>query len=217
MNFSNLSLSECLHHLENRHAEEVQLGLTRIKTVAKRLNLLNLDATIVTVAGTNGKGSTVAALEAVYKAAGYQVASYTSPHLIEFNERIRVNQQPIKDQELCAAFTVIEDARDTINLTYFEMTTLAALWHFKQLTLDVIILEVGVGGRLDATNIIDSDLAIITTVDLDHQDYLGDTKEAIGYEKAGILRPNTPFIYADTTAPPESITKQAQLLNAPRL
>lgn len=217
MNYSNFSISEWLDHLENRYAEEIQLDLSRVQTVAKRLNLLKLDATIFSVAGTNGKGSTVAALEAVYLAAGYQVASYTSPHLINFNERIRINNQPITDKELCLAFTVIEKARENIHLTYFEMTTLAALWSFKKRNLDVIILEVGLGGRLDATNIIDSDLAIITTVDLDHQDYLGDTKEAIGYEKAGILRANKPFIYADTSPVPESIIKHAQLLNAKRL
>ncbi len=216
MNFLNFSLNEWLNHLENRHSEEIQLGLTRIKTVAERLDLLNLDATIFSVAGTNGKGSTVAALEAVYLAAGYQVASYTSPHLINFNERIRVNQQPIPDKKLCAAFTAIEQARDNVHLTYFEMATLAALWYFKQFKLDVIILEVGIGGRLDATNIIDSDLAIITTVDLDHQDYLGDTIEAIGYEKAGVLRANKPFIFADDT-PPESVIEQARKLNALRL
>lgn len=216
MNFLNFSLPDWLNYLENRHSEEIQLGLTRIQTVAKRLDLLNFDATIFLVAGTNGKGSTVAALEAVYLAAGYQVASYTSPHLVNFNERIRVNQQSISDKKLCAAFTTIEKARDNVPLTYFEMATLAALWYFKQFTLDVIILEVGMGGRLDATNIIDSDLAIITTIDLDHQDYLGDTKEAIGYEKAGILRANKPFIYADNT-PPESVIDQARKLNAPRL
>jgi dihydrofolate synthase/folylpolyglutamate synthase len=217
MNVSTFSLPEWLYHLENRYAEEIQLGLTRIHTVAKHLNLLNLDATVISVAGTNGKGSTVAALEAIYAAAGYQVASYTSPHLVNFNERIRVNRQPISDEIICTAFTVIEEARGKIHLTYFEMATLAALWHFKQCRLDVIILEVGVGGRLDATNVIDSDIAIITTVDLDHQDYLGDTKDAIGYEKAGILRANKPFIYADTTPPPESVINQAQLLGAPRL
>jgi len=216
MNFKKFSLSEWLHYLENRHSEEIQLGLARIKTVAANLDLLHPDATVFSIAGTNGKGSTVEALEAIYLAAGYQVASYTSPHLIRFNERIRVNHQPISDKKLCEAFMIIEEARANIHLTYFEVVTLAALWYFKQFKLDVIILEVGMGGRLDATNIIDSDMAIITTVDLDHQDYLGDTKEAIGYEKAGMLRTNKPFIYADID-PPDSIIQQARLLNAPRL
>ena len=209
----NFSVNDWLYYLENAHQQEIQLGLARISAVAERLELLSWDAQIITVTGTNGKGSTVASLEAIYIAAGYHVASYTSPHLIRFNERICVNKQPIPDKKLCAAFTAIEVARELTHLTYFEMTTLAALWYFKQFALDIIILEVGIGGRLDATNIIDADLAIITTIDLDHQDYLGDTKDAIGYEKAGILRANKPFIYADHN-PPESVIKQAQLLNA---
>ena len=212
MNTSNFALTDWLDYLENRHHEEIQLGLTRIKKVADSLGLLQWDAQIITVAGTNGKGSTVAAVEAIYRAAGYNVASYTSPHLLVFNERIRVNQQLISDHDLCAAFTAIEQGCDGVHLTYFEMATLAALWYFKQFTIDVIILEVGLGGRLDATNIIDANLAIITTVDLDHLDYLGDTKEAIGYEKAGVLRPNTPFIYADTDQP-ISVIEQAVSLN----
>ena len=212
MNFLDFSLTDWLDYLENRHSEEIQMGLQRIKTVAASFDLLHFDAQIITVAGTNGKGSTVAALEAIYNAAGYSVASYTSPHLIDFNERIRINQRPISDENLCAIFTVIEQGRNSTHLTYFEMATLAALWYFKQFKLDVILLEVGLGGRLDATNIIDADLAVITTVDLDHQDYLGHTKEAIGYEKAGILRPNRPYIYADID-PPASIIQHATLLN----
>lgn len=213
MNFCNFTLAEWLSFLENRHQQEIQLGLQRITAVAKRLNLLQPQARVITVAGTNGKGSTVAALEAIYHAAGYQVASYTSPHLISFNERIRVNQQAISDANLCAAFLAIEEGRAEIDLTYFEMATLAALWYFKSFKLDIIILEVGLGGRQDATNIIDADLAIISTVDLDHQDYLGDTTEAIGYEKAGILRANKPFIYADSQ-PPASVIACAKALNA---
>lgn len=205
-------LADWLFFLENRHKQEIQLGLPRVKEVAARLNLMTLDARVITVGGTNGKGSTVAALEAIYLAAGYQVASYTSPHLLSFNERIRINSQPITDEELCAAFFVIEQARADTCLTYFEMTTLAALWYFKQTALDVVIIEVGLGGRHDATNIIDSDLAIITTVDLDHQDLLGDTVDEIGYQKAGILRANCPFIYADSN-PPASVIEQAQALN----
>ncbi len=213
MNFLNFTLNDWLQYLENAHQQEIQLGLMRVSTVANRLGLLHWDAHVITVAGTNGKGSTVAALEAVYIAAGYNVACYTSPHLIRFNERICVNQQPITDENLCAAFLAIEQGRKDTHLTYFEVATLAALWYFKQCQLDVIILEVGMGGRLDATNILDADLAIITTIDFDHEDYLGHTKEAIGYEKAGILRANRPFIYADD-APPASVLQQALLLNA---
>ncbi|KTD21126.1 bifunctional tetrahydrofolate synthase/dihydrofolate synthase [Legionella londiniensis] len=209
--FSHFSLSDWLVHLENRHPQEIQLGLTRIQKVARDLNLLDLAVPVITVAGTNGKGSTVSALEAIYLAAGYQVGSYTSPHLFAFNERIRINGQPIEDNDLCEAFANIEHGRGDTPLTYFEMATLAALWHFKQLPLDLIVLEVGMGGRLDATNIIDADLAIITTIALDHEQFLGRNKEAIGFEKAGILRSNIPFIYADIE-PPISIRTAARNL-----
>lgn len=206
-----LSLSAWLSFIENRYKKEIQLGLTRIKQVAEGLDVLHPQATVITVAGTNGKGSTVALLESIYLKAGYRVASYTSPHLLSFNERISINQQPIKDEQLITAFEIIETARGDTPLTYFEMVTLAALWHFKQHQLDIIILEVGLGGRLDATNIIDNDLAIITTIAFDHVEYLGDTLDAIGFEKAGILRNNTPFIYADASMPQSIMTKAMQL------
>ncbi|WP_338034428.1 bifunctional tetrahydrofolate synthase/dihydrofolate synthase [Legionella cardiaca] len=212
--YKQFTVTEWLHLLENRHVQEIQLGLTRIKQVAESLDLLRPNATVISVAGTNGKGSTVAALEAIYGAAGYRVASYTSPHLISFNERIKINQQQITDEALARAFCVIEEARKTIDLTYFEMATLAALWYFKQHSIDILILEVGLGGRLDATNIIDPDLAIITTIDLDHQEFLGDNIEAIGYEKAGILRAGKPVIYADKN-PPKSIISRAKFLECP--
>lgn len=212
--YNKFSVNEWLEFLENRHQQEIQLGLNRIQQVAEVLDLIKPNAKVITVGGTNGKGSTVATLEAIYSAAGYQVAVYTSPHLLSFNERIRVNKKNISDEELCAAFSVIEEGRGEIHLTYFEMTTLAALWHFKQEYLDLIILEVGLGGRLDATNIISADLAIVTTIDLDHQDYLGETIEEIAFEKAGILRTNKPFIYADQD-PPLSIIKEAQRLKSP--
>lgn len=207
-------LNRWLNHLEHRHTQEIQLGLARILKVAKKLDLLSQACKVISVAGTNGKGSTVAALETIYHTAGYCVGTYTSPHLIHFNERIRVSMLPISDTDLCHSFNIIEKARGDINLTYFEMTTLAALWHFKQLALDIIILEVGLGGRLDATNIIDADLAIITTIDFDHQDFLGDTLEAIAFEKAGILRKEQPFIYADIN-PPGSILAVGKELSAP--
>lgn len=194
---NDFTLKEWLHYLENRHQQEIQLGLTRVSQVAEKLELLHSAATVITVGGTNGKGSTVASLEAIYLAAGYRVASYTSPHLLVFNERIRLNKKNIDDDSLCKAFCFIEAGRGEVELSYFEMTTLAALWYFKQQSLDLIILEVGLGGRLDATNIIDSDLAIITTIDYDHQEFLGNTKEAIAYEKAGIIRPGMPVIYSD--------------------
>lgn len=211
--FSGFSVVDWLSYLENRHPKEIQLGLTRIKKVACGLDLLDLAEVVITVAGTNGKGSTVAVLEAIYQAAGYQVGTYTSPHLLVFNERIRLNGQPISDIDLCQALTYIEQGRGQTPLTYFETATLAAFWYFKHKRPDVVILEVGMGGRLDATNVIDPDLAIITTIAMDHQQYLGHDKETIGFEKAGILRPDIPFIYADST-PPKSIVKHAESLHA---
>lgn len=208
------SLEEWLFLLENRHQQEIQPGLTRVSQAAAELNLLCPDATVITVAGTNGKGSTVALLESIYSTAAYAVGTYTSPHLICFNDRIKVNQKPISDAELIKAFQAVSESTNFAELTYFEVTTLAALWYFKQFSLDVIILEVGLGGRLDATNIINSDLAIITTIAIDHESWLGNTLEAIGYEKAGILREHTPFIYADQGMP-QSILNRANSLQAP--
>lgn len=207
-------VNEWLESLENRHSQEIQLGLDRIRIVAQKLKLQRPDCKVITIAGTNGKGSTVAALERIYHTAGYRVGAYTSPHLIEFNERIRVNRSPISDEDLCAAFSIIEASRGNTALSYFEMTTLAALWYFKQSNLDIILLEVGLGGRLDATNCIDSDVSIITTIDLDHQEFLGTTLEAIGQEKAGILREGKPFIYADVS-PPASIIETSLRLQCP--
>jgi dihydrofolate synthase/folylpolyglutamate synthase len=207
------TLSEWLFFLENRHAKEIDLGLTRMRQALQSLSLLNPKPFIITVAGTNGKGSTVALLESIYRQAGYAVASYISPHLLRFNERIRVNQTCISDEALCEAFQTVEKADSFDSLTYFEVTTLAALWYFQQNQLDLIILEVGMGGRLDAVNCIDPDLAIITTIDWDHQAYLGDTIEAIAYEKAGILRAETPFIYADKNMP-KSILAHAESIQA---
>jgi dihydrofolate synthase/folylpolyglutamate synthase len=190
--------------------------LSRIKAVAERLDLLAPKSVVITVGGTNGKGSTVAMLEAIYCEAGYRVGVYTSPHLLVFNERIRLNRKNISDPSLCKAFLTIEQARGSIHLTYFEMATLAALLYFKLSKTDLIILEVGMGGRLDATNIIDSDLAIISTIAFDHQDYLGTTLDAIGYEKAGILRLNKTLIYSDTSIP-ATITQKADDLNVKTL
>lgn len=199
--FSSNHLHEWLSYFENRPSAEIQLGLDRIRAVAEKLQVLTFNAVVISIAGTNGKGSTVATLETIYSEAGYKVGAYTSPHLVYFNERIRLNGQNIPDAVLCELFTQIENIRKEIHLTYFEMATLAALLYFKQNKPDVILLEVGVGGRLDATNIIDADLSIITTIDFDHQDLLGHTLEEIAYEKAGILRPNQWFIYADQNMP----------------
>lgn len=205
------TVEQWLYHFENRPQQEIQLGLERIKTVANRLNVLDIQAVVITVAGTNGKGSTVATLEAIYSEAGYQVGTYTSPHLLYYNERIRLNKQNIADGDLCSLFELIEKVKGEIHLTYFEMATLAALLYFKQTLPDVIVLEVGLGGRLDATNIVDADLAIITTIDFDHEAFLGNTLEAIGFEKAGILKPNQQFVYADINIP-QSVLKRVKEL-----
>lgn len=207
-------LAQWLDVLENRHSVEVHLGLKRVSEVAQKLKLLTPCAKVITIAGTNGKGSTVAALENIYRTAGYKVGAYTSPHLLQFNERIRINLKPIADKALCSIFALIESARGSIMLSFFEVATLAALCYFDQQQVDVILLEVGLGGRLDATNIINTDLAVITTIDYDHQQYLGNTLEAIGFEKAGILREKKPLVYAADN-PPESILQQAQLKQVP--
>ena len=180
-----------------QHPAAIDLSLERVAEVGQRLQLLQFSCPVITVGGTNGKGSTVATLAAIYQAAGYRVGLYTSPHLLKYNERIAMNGEIISDAALCAAFAAVEEARQGVLLTYFEFSTLAALYAFQQNNLDIIILEVGLGGRLDAVNVVESDIAIITTVDLDHTDWLGETREQIGYEKAGIFRDNKPAIYGD--------------------
>jgi len=171
------------------HPKNIELGLERVRKVYQRFHTGPVATTVITVAGTNGKGSTVAYYETWLKKAGYSVASYTSPHLLRYNERIKFNLDAVSDESLCEAFAVIDKAREDISLTYFEFGTLAALYLIGQFRPDVAILEVGLGGRLDAVNIIDADLAHLTPIGLDHQDWLGDTVELIGREKAGILRP----------------------------
>lgn len=210
------SLDDWMRLLEGRHAQVMHLRLHNTRVVAALLGVLQSDVPVILVAGTNGKGSTVAMLEGIYVAAGYRVGCYTSPHLKVVNERIRIDQRMIEDAALCALLHTIEQARGETALTYFETMTLAALLYFKQSNVDVVILEVGIGGRLDATNIMDAEVAIITSVDLDHQAVLGDTREAIGYEKAGILRSQRPFIYAEA-APPQSVLTHALSLNAEKI
>jgi len=189
--------------------------LARVQAVAHAANLLNLDCPVITVGGTNGKGSTVATLTAIYCAAGYKVGTYTSPHIIDFNERIVLNNQPVNDELLVQAFQAIEAVRaqTQISLTYFEFTTLAAFWIFKQAKLDIAILEVGLGGRLDAVNIIDADVAVVTSIGLDHTDWLGDTREAISFEKAGIFRGQRHAIYGESN-PPQPLVDHAQQIGA---
>lgn len=208
------ALNEWLQWLEGVHPREIDLGLDRITQVADRMGLREVGAPIITVAGTNGKGSTVACLEAMYRAAGNTTGAYTSPHLLRYNERIRVNGRPVSDALILEAFAAINKARDEITLTYFEFATLAAAWCFRELGVAPWILEVGLGGRLDATNCFDADLAVVTRIDLDHMEWLGDNREAIAGEKMGIARQGRPVICADPE-PPETIAQVAERLKAP--
>ncbi|MGP1718093.1 MAG: bifunctional tetrahydrofolate synthase/dihydrofolate synthase [Methylophilus sp.] len=199
-----------LSYIESLHPKSIEMGLSRVQAVAARLQLA-FPFTVITVGGTNGKGSTCAMLERIYATAGYRVGCYTSPHLVQYQERVRLNGDLIGDEVLCAAFTAVELAREDISLTYFEMGTLAALWAFEQQPLDIVILEVGLGGRLDAVNIVDADCAIVTNVDLDHMEFLGDTRELIGHEKAGIYRKSQVAICGDVQ-PPVSLLNHAATL-----
>ncbi len=208
------SLDEWLSWMEQCHPADIELGLDRVRQVSERL-AINLSASqVVTIGGTNGKGSTVRYLQTLYSGAGYSVGCYTSPHFLYYNERVELNGQPVSDQQLCDAFTAIDQARGEIQLTYFEFGTLAALLIFSQTQPDLVLLEVGLGGRLDAVNIIDPDIAVITTVALDHQEWLGDTREAIGFEKAGIFRSGKPAVCGDPDLP-ESVLKHAHDMNTP--
>lgn len=207
------SVDAWLAYIEALHPKSIAMGLERVSIVAQRLALFGQfkRPVVVTVAGTNGKGSSCAMLERTYAEAGYRVGCYTSPHLQRYQERVRVCSKEISDQALCEAFDAVESARDTIELTYFEMGTLAAFWHFSQQPLDVLVLEVGLGGRLDAVNILDADCAIVTNVDMDHMEYLGDTREKIGLEKAGVYRTHQIAICGDRSPPKSLIGYAAKL------
>ena len=208
---------EWLAYIEALHPKSIVMGLDRIKTVADKLQL-NPKFPIITVAGTNGKGSVCAMLNQIYVQCGYSTGCYTSPHLLRYNERVSINNRAISDDDLCRAFAVVDAARGEVALTYFEMGTLAAMWHFCQqdldvCSLDIVILEVGLGGRLDAVNIFKPTCAIVTTIDLDHMEYLGDTREKIGFEKAGIYRANSFAICGDEN-PPQSLLGYAKEIGA---
>ena len=206
------SLQEWLAHAERLHARPIDMGLERVRAVASRMGL-RIEAPVITVAGTNGKGSTCAMLEAILLRAGFRTGVYTSPHLVDFEERCRVLGQPIDASELIAGFACVERARGETTLTYFEFTTLAILEALSRAGLDVIVLEVGLGGRLDAVNIVDADCAIITSIDIDHAELLGDTREQIGHEKAGILRTGRPAVVSDPQ-PPQSVIDHAREIGA---
>lgn len=206
------TLSEWLAHCEQLHPQAIDLGLDRVRQVAQRMNL-RLTMPVITVAGTNGKGSTCALLEAIYLQAGYKTGVYTSPHLVHFEERCRLVGESPQAEVFASAFACVEGARHDTSLTYFEFSTLAILKMMSDAGLDVVILEVGLGGRLDAVNIIDPDCAIITSIDLDHTALLGTDRDSIGLEKAGIMRAAQPVVISDPM-PPESVVKHAQALGA---
>ncbi|VTM21684.1 Bifunctional protein folC [Raoultella terrigena] len=194
-------LATWLSYLEHLHSKTIDLGLTRVNEVAGRMAVVKPAPFVFTVAGTNGKGTTCRTLESVLMAAGYRVGVYSSPHLVRYTERVRVQGEELPEAAHTASFAEIEAARGEISLSYFEFGTLSALWLFKQAQLDVVILEVGLGGRLDATNIVDADVAVVTSIALDHTDWLGPDRESIGREKAGIFRSGRPAIVGEPDMP----------------
>jgi dihydrofolate synthase/folylpolyglutamate synthase len=210
------TLDAWLSHLESAHPVGIDMGLTRIGKVKAALGL-EFACPVITVGGTNGKGSTCAFIETILVRAGYKVGCHTSPHLLEFNERARVNGENVTDDALLPHFEAVEAARlslpEPVSLTYFEFTTLAILHLFASRGLDAVILEVGLGGRLDAVNVIDTDCAVVTSIDIDHTEYLGDTREKIAFEKAGIFRPGKPAICGDPAAP-QTLIDHAEAIGA---
>jgi len=201
---------------ESLHPREIDMGLARTRAVAERMGLMRLSFPIVTVAGTNGKGSSVALVERIARAAGLRVGRFMSPHLLQYHERIAVAGKDIAEADLCQAFAAVDAARcqgEEISLTYFEFGALAAMAHFRAATVDLAVLEVGLGGRLDAVNVFDADVALITAIGLDHEQWLGHNREAIGREKAGILRPGRPAVCSDPQ-PPASIAQTAHQVGA---
>ncbi|TQM13082.1 dihydrofolate synthase/folylpolyglutamate synthase [Pseudoxanthomonas sp. 3HH-4] len=202
-----------LAYIEQQHPKSIEMGLERVHEVAARLSLGRPAGRVITVGGTNGKGSTVAFIEAIARAAGWKVGAYTSPHLLRYNERVRIDGVDIDDDSLVAAFEAVEAARVDTTLTYFEFGTLAALWLFERAGLDLAVLEIGLGGRLDAVNIVDPDVAVITTVDIDHTDWLGNERETIGAEKAGIARAWKPLVLGEVDSP-SSVLRHAYAIGA---
>ncbi len=207
------TLGEWLAYQQHLHASAIDLGLERVRAVWQRMGARRPAPIVITVGGTNGKGSTVALLEAMLRAGGMRVGAYTSPHILRYNERVRVAGMDVGDAELVEAFERVEAARGDTTITYFEFGTLAALDLFARASLEVAVLEIGLGGRLDAVNIIDADCAVVVTVDLDHMEYLGPDRESIGREKAGIFRAGIPAIVGETD-PPNSLLAHAQAIGA---
>ncbi len=206
------TLEEWLSHCERLHPVGVDMSLTRVNALKQRLGL-SFSVPVITVAGTNGKGSTCAMLEAIALQAGYRVGLYSKPHFVHFEERCRVNGVMVSASDLTTHFAAVEQAREDLTLTYFEFTTLVIMLFLSKAEVDVVILEVGLGGRLDAVNVIDTDCAVITSIDLDHTDYLGPDREAIGREKAAIMRADKPVVVSDPM-PPQSLIDHALTLGA---
>ncbi|MBI3156439.1 MAG: bifunctional tetrahydrofolate synthase/dihydrofolate synthase, partial [Burkholderiales bacterium] len=206
------TLAQWLAHAEALHPKAIDLGLERVREVATRL-ALRFEAAIVSVAGTNGKGSTCALIDSIARAAGWRVGLYASPHLLHFEERCRIGGVPVAGESLIEHFEAVERARGDITLTWFEFTTLAILRRLAHARLDLVVLEVGLGGRLDAVNIVDADVAVVTSIALDHMEYLGPDRESIGREKAHVMRPGRPAIVADPD-PPASVLAHAQAIGA---
>jgi len=206
------SVADWLTYLEALHPRTIELGLERVNAVKTALQLTP-SFPVILVGGTNGKGSACAYLEAMLAAAGYRVGLYTSPHLLRYNERVRIDNREVDDTALCTAFAAVEAARGPVSLSYFEFGTLAAVWLFARAEIDVAVLEVGLGGRLDAVNVFDPECSIVTSVDIDHTEYLGDTREKIGFEKAGIFRAGRLAICGDEQ-PPQSLLQHAAHIGA---
>lgn len=204
-------LQTWLTRLERLHPTEIELGLARVGEVAGRLGVGRSAPKVITAAGTNGKGSTIATMESLLLAGGHSVGAYTSPHLLRFSERMRIDGAEVEDARIVRAFEAVEAARGDTSLTYFEFTTLAAFWLFREAGVEFALLEVGLGGRLDAVNLVDADIAVITSVAVDHEAWLGSDRETIGREKAGILRPGAAFVCADPQ-PPLSVSSAAASL-----
>ncbi len=206
------TLQDWLEFCERLHPVTIDMGLERVREVAERLSL-RFECPVITVAGTNGKGSTCAMLEAILLQAGYRTGVYTSPHLVHFEERCRLSGNSASPEALAEAFAAVDAVRGEVSLTYFEFSTLAILWLMSRTGLDAVILEVGLGGRLDAVNIVDADCAVITSIDLDHMAILGNDRETIGREKAGIMRTGRPVVVSDPV-PPQSVVDQAEAVGA---
>ena len=208
------TLGEWLAYLEQLHPSAIDMGLERSREVANRMGLLKPAPRVVTVTGTNGKGSTCAFVASLLRAQGLNVGVYSSPHLLRYNERVQICGVEASDELLCEAFAAVEAGRGEISLTYFEVGTLAALWLFERAALDAVVLEVGLGGRLDTVNLVDADLALVTSIGVDHVEYLGNTRESVAFEKAGIFRPGRPALCGDLN-PPHTLLDKANELGCP--